>query len=226
MLAMAIVAILIGSASAAVPAPASVQAPSWSQCFLDVQANLATLERSLEPAQGATLALGGSARLAGPSQAPLQFAIASSPAGLASPDIDAGSGIEGAPSGPGEPPIFSFVSHAAGAKPGTVYWSASFSDASFADCSGEAEHTYATAPRALTVEEAKGVTETGATRECVVPDLRRERLDRARRELRAAGCRLGGVRRRGRGGAVVRRQHPRPGRRLGAGALVTVLLAR
>ena len=57
-----------------------------------------------------------------------------------------------------------------------------------------------------------GDTSTGA--KCIVPKLRGKRVKAARRKLKKARCRLGKVRGHRSKKAVVKRQHPRPGRTL------------
>jgi len=63
---------------------------------------------------------------------------------------------------------------------------------------------------------------------CVVPALKGDSLAAARNALRKANCTLGRVRQRhhASGTIVVRKQKPRAGRRLAAGAAVTVTLGR
>jgi len=92
------------------------------------------------------------------------FAIASSPALLSSPDIDSGLGTaqpESLSSGPPLSYTYTFTSTKATATPGTIYWDASFSNTTLAECSGQSPATYTTPARTLTVlppitEEAAG----------------------------------------------------------------------
>lgn len=186
------------------------------ECFLDAEANMATLEHSLQPAGGTTVAQGSPVLFSGRSESPLSYQIASSTAALENPDVDSGAGAEEPPSGPGEPPTYAFTSGAASATVRTVYWTASFSSTGIEGCSGQPEHTYRSAPRALVVTgpQTAPAPPTEEEPRCRVPALKGDSLHRARRLLASAGCHLGRVsipRPHRKGRLVVRRQHPRPG---------------
>jgi S-formylglutathione hydrolase FrmB len=84
--------------------------------------------------------------------------------------------------------------------------------------------TPAKVSRTVTFTPHPRARSTGAKRTCRVPKLVGATLKRSRKRLRGAHCKLGKVRgRRARSSRVVR-QHPKPGRRLPAGAKVTVKL--
>ena len=149
---------VIGSVS---PAQGYVSAP-YLICFGDSQSNLRGLEGSLAPAEGATAQVGTLVTFTGGSGASLKFAVASSPALLSSSDIgpdpspDIGSGPGSAqqqPGPPGSPPTYTytFTSTRAAIAPRTVYWDASFSNATLAGCEGLAPTTYTTPIRTLTI---------------------------------------------------------------------------
>jgi hypothetical protein len=116
-------------------------------CYDETYAHLATLRGSLVPAEGTAVPVGAPVTFTGNAGAPVTFAVASSPALLATPDID--SGLGSAQPAPGE--SYSFTSAKTTANPGTVYWDASFSTAGFKECEGQAPTIETTQPRALTV---------------------------------------------------------------------------
>jgi hypothetical protein len=210
--ALAVSSGLANAAAGAEPVPA----PGGFECFLDAEANMTTLEHSLQPVGGATVDQGSPVLFSGRSESALSFQIASSTAVPENPAIDSGAGAEEPPTGPGELPTYAFTSGVASATARTVYWTASFSSSGLEGCSGEPEHTYRSAPRALVVT-GPPTPPTPPTEEdprCRVPGLRGDSLHRARRQLASAGCHLGrisvpGPHRKGR--LVVRQQHPRPG---------------
>jgi hypothetical protein len=156
---------------------------------------------------------------------PPTFEVASSPALLATPDIDAGppSGASGG--------VYSFASLKATATPRTIYWAVTFSRV-LQDCEGP-PFTFTTPARALTVVAPPSPAGERESREarsprpkCVVPKLTGESLPAARVALRRAHCALGHVspRRRRLGHLVVTRQSIPPGSRRTAGAKVAVRL--
>jgi hypothetical protein len=127
--------------------------PAYANCFSSSSANEAALIHSLTPAENATVSAGTPLTFSGSSSAPLTFAIATSPALLSTdPDIADGAG-ELQPASASSP-TYSFTSTAASAKPGTIYWSASFSDGTLSACAGLTPSTFTTPPRALTIAPA------------------------------------------------------------------------
>jgi hypothetical protein len=122
------------------------EAPYLS-CFDESFADMATLRASLVPAEGAAVPVGAPVTFTGNARAPVTFAVASSPTLLATPDIDSGLGSAQPALGEG----YSFTSTKTSAKPGTVYWDASFSTAGFKECEGQTPKIETTQPRALTV---------------------------------------------------------------------------
>jgi ribonuclease E len=130
-----------------------VAPPPWAICASSASTDEAVLIHSLMPAENATVPLGAPLTFSGSSSAPLTFAIATSPALLSTnPDVDQGAG-ELQPAA-GGPQTYSFTSTAATAKPGTIYWSASFSDSTLPECAGLTPSTYTTPARALTIASA------------------------------------------------------------------------
>ncbi len=119
----------------------------YLSCFDETYADMATLRASLVPAEGAAVPVGAPVTFTGNAGATVTFAVASSPALLATPDID--SGLGSARPAPGEG--YSFTSTKTSDKPGTVYWDASFSTAGFKECEGQTPKIETTQPRALTV---------------------------------------------------------------------------
>jgi hypothetical protein len=141
------------------PAPGYTDTlPPWFICFGASNANLKGLEASLNPANGATVQTGTPVTFSGNSSAPVTFAVASSSALLSSPDIDGGPGSLQ----PGTS-SYTFTSTKATATPGTVYWDASFSDATLAECAGESSTTFTTQVRTLTVLPAPSPPTTMVT---------------------------------------------------------------
>jgi hypothetical protein len=138
------------SAGSVIPAQAaSTPPPPWLLCQYQANADLGVLERSLSPANGATVSAGSPVTFVG-STPTLTFAVASSTALLSSPDIDSGPGSarpEPSPSGT----LYAFTSTRATATPGTVYWDASFSTTGLTECNGQPAQNYTTQPRTLTV---------------------------------------------------------------------------
>lgn len=145
-------AVLVLTAAAGSAEGFVVEPPPYTICFNDAQANESALVASLSPAANTTLTVGTPLTLSGSSSAPLTFAVASSPALLSDPDVDHGAGIEQPATGVSA--TYTFTSTAATAKPGTIYWSASFSSSAFPACAGSAPATYTTPARALTVAPA------------------------------------------------------------------------
>jgi hypothetical protein len=142
-------ALVCAMAVPAVPAQAVVEGgtlPPWFICYAGSNANRVALETSLSPANGATVQTGTPVMFSGSSEAPVTFAVASSLALLSSPDIDSGP----ATLLPGTS-TYTFTSTKATATPGTVYWDASFSDATVPECAGESPTTFTTQVRTLTV---------------------------------------------------------------------------
>jgi hypothetical protein len=103
-------------------------------CVNSSQANLSALEGSLAPASGATAQAGTLVTFTGNSEVPLRFAVASSLALLSSPDIDSGPG-SARPFSSREPLVdtYTFTSTRAAITPETIYWDASFSNATIAE---------------------------------------------------------------------------------------------
>jgi hypothetical protein len=130
-----------------------VPTPPYANCFSSSQANETALIRSLTPAENATVPVGAPLTFSGTSSAPLTFSVATSPALLSTnPDIASGAG-EVQPAS-GSSPTYDFTSTAATAKPGTIYWSVSFSDSTLPECAGLTPSTYTTPARALTIAPA------------------------------------------------------------------------
>jgi hypothetical protein len=176
---------------------------------------MATLEKSLQPASGASVMQGSQVRFSGSSTYPLNFQIATSAAALETPDVDSGAGTEEAPVRLGELPTYAFVSGAAAAAARPVFWTASFSSDAIEGCAGEPERMYRSAARELVVTApAPAPVPPNEEPRCRVPALSGDSLPRARRLLTTAGCHLGRVsvpRPRPHGRLVVRQQHPRAG---------------
>jgi hypothetical protein len=114
-------------------------------CLVATHANLVALEQSLRPVGGSTVPANSPVTFSGFSSSPLSFAVASSPAQLANPDLDSGPGTAQA----GE--SYTFTSTKATAKAGTVYWTASFSTSGVRECAGQAPQTETTRVQTLTV---------------------------------------------------------------------------
>jgi hypothetical protein len=124
------------------PSPAAI-------CSTASEADLSALEQRLQPSDETTLQAGAPVTFSGYSAAPLMFAVASSPALLSSPNVDSGTG-SAQPQASGSP-LYIFTSTKATATPGTIYWNASFSDATLAECAGLPPTTYTTPTRTLSV---------------------------------------------------------------------------
>ena len=140
----------LGLAPVTPTAQGYVPAPPYLNCFNSSQANESVLIHSLTPAENATVSVGTPLTFSGASSVPLTFAIATSPTLLSTnPDIASGAG-EVQPA-TGSSPTYDFTSTAATAKPGTIYWSVSFSDSTFPECAGSTPRTYTTPARALTI---------------------------------------------------------------------------
>lgn len=132
------------------PAKAYTAEPSpWAVCGAASASNLGVLERSLSPVSGTSVSQGAQVTFSGLSSVPVTFSVASSPTLLSAPDIDSGSGVQQT-SSTGES-TYTFTSTKATATPGTVYWTASFSDAGLAGCIGQPATTNMTTVRTLTV---------------------------------------------------------------------------
>lgn len=118
-------------------------------CYLAGRSWLGALEVKLSPASEATVQAGTPVTFSGYAQPSVTFAVASSLSLLSSPDIDSGLGsVQPEPSGP----LNTFTSAKASATPGTIYWDASFSDATLPECAGVPPGTtFTTPPRTLTV---------------------------------------------------------------------------
>jgi hypothetical protein len=114
-------------------------------CADEALAAMAPLRASLTPAEGATVPVGTPITFAGRAAAPVMFVVASSPALLATPDIDSGLGSPQ----PGLVESYAFTSTKASVTPGTVYWEASFSAVGLKECTGPVIAT--TGPRTLIV---------------------------------------------------------------------------
>lgn len=125
----------------------------WVGCTLVTGANEQLLEDSLTPSNGSTVPSGTPVSFSGESQSPLSFAVASSPAALSDPDIDDGLGGGQLDPGSGPEPVstYTFTSTSASAIPRTVYWEASFSNATFPLCAGLEGTDTTTAVRSITV---------------------------------------------------------------------------
>jgi hypothetical protein len=122
----------------------------YLNCVNDSQSNLGVLEQSLTPANGATAQAGALVIFTGNSEAPPRFAVASSPALLSSPDIDSGPGSAQPFSEP-HVDTYTFTSTRATITPGIIYWDASFSSSTIAECASPTPTTYTTAIRTLTI---------------------------------------------------------------------------
>jgi hypothetical protein len=146
------------AASALVACTATAEGGSGVICQAQVAGDVhGSLEYSLSPASGATVVAGAPVTFSGRSEAPLTFAVASSPASLPSPDIDSGLGFAmpfSEQAGPQTSFIYTFTSSAAAKAPGTVYWQASLSTADIESCAGLAPVIWRTSIRALTIVPA------------------------------------------------------------------------
>jgi hypothetical protein len=124
----------------------------WTQCSLAISAQETVIEARALPEEGATVVAGTPVTFSAPSHARLMFAVASSSALLASPNIDQGFGQLQPSENGGDTQVF--TSSKAAATPGTVYWQVSFSDAEVEGCAGVLSGQETIPPRALTVEPA------------------------------------------------------------------------
>jgi hypothetical protein len=104
-------------------------------------AEVVAREMSLQPASGAIVPAGTPVTFSGESSHALTFSVASSPALLATPDIDSGAGSQSGSS-------YGFTSAKATATPRTIYWTASFT---FTPNECETPSTFTTPVRTLIV---------------------------------------------------------------------------
>jgi hypothetical protein len=143
-------AVLVGSGAAPVgSADGYTYVSPGIGCADETFAYLVALRATLSPAEGATVPVGTPVPFTGygNAEAPVSFAVASSPVLLANPDID--SGLGSAQPAPAE--SYTFTSTRASATPRTVYWDASFSTAGLKECEGQTPKIETTQPRTLTV---------------------------------------------------------------------------
>jgi hypothetical protein len=141
---------------ASVAAPASGYTPPelpWANCSGAEGAARTLIEVRALPEEGATVVAGTQVTFSAPSAAPVTFSVASSPALLASPNIDQGL-AQPLPSEGGTTRMQVFTSSKAASTPGTVYWQASFSAAALPVCAGVSSGLVTIPPRTLTVEPA------------------------------------------------------------------------
>jgi hypothetical protein len=103
----------------------------------------------LIPADGISASQGTQISFSGVSSVPVTFAVASSPTLLSTPDVDAGPGVQQMSSSGGS--AYTFTSSKAVATAGTVYWTASISNAGLPDCSDAEPTLYTTKVRTMTV---------------------------------------------------------------------------
>jgi hypothetical protein len=140
---------------ASVVAPASGYVPPelpWANCSGDIAAHETVLEARALPEEGAKVVAGTPVTFSVPSPTPVTFAVASSPALLASPNIDQGLGQPLPPEN--EEHMQVFTSLKAASIPGIVYWQVSFSAAEVEGCAGGESGRVTIPPRTLTVEPA------------------------------------------------------------------------
>ncbi|MGH2853805.1 MAG: hypothetical protein ACRDLF_06400 [Solirubrobacteraceae bacterium] len=146
---------VLGYAAAVTACPAQAYTAKLNPqtaCNMAAHADLVTLERSLSPSNETTVTAGAPVVFLGSSEAPVMFAVASSPALLSSPDIDSGLGSgQPEPMSSGLLDTYTFTSTKATAMARTVYWDASFSNANIPECAGMSVSTFTTEARALTV---------------------------------------------------------------------------
>ncbi|HEY5286437.1 MAG TPA: hypothetical protein VIJ50_04970 [Solirubrobacteraceae bacterium] len=159
---------------------------SWAICLASSESDLTALEASLNPANDTSMHAGTPVMFSGSSGALVTFAVASSAASLSTgPDVDEGSGSAQ------EKEIYAFTSTKATAAPGTVYWSASFSDATLSGCEGQTPTTYTTAVRTLTVLPSLAEEEAAAKKKKEEEAAARSKREEESRQQRlAAACRL------------------------------------
>jgi hypothetical protein len=135
-------------------APASGYTPPelpWANCSGDIGANSTVIEARDLPEEGASVIAGTPVTFSTASVAPVTFSVASSPALLASPDIDQGL-AEPRPSEGIH--VQAFTSSKAAETPGTVYWRASFLATEVPECAGVLTGVITDPIRTLTVEPA------------------------------------------------------------------------
>jgi hypothetical protein len=138
--------VVVMGAVAALSAQAyTAEIDEFDECFGEARAALRVVEQSLSPENASTVTVGTPVTFSSDSSQPLSFAIASSPALLATPDVDSGPGSL-SPS----TQLYGFTSTKASASAGTVYWRASFSTADMPHCAHYVS-TEETAVRTLTV---------------------------------------------------------------------------
>ena len=210
----------------AAPGVASAYTPEplpWANCSGAEAAAATGLEAHRLPADGAQAAAGAPltfSATSGVNEIPLTFTIGSTPT-LTGPPLDSALVTADATG------YAAFTSAAAGATPGTIYWTVSYSTTALPSCAGLEPRTVTLPVRSLDVLAPAPLTGPGSVRRCTVPRLRGTSLARARALLRRAGCRLGSVTRRhgGTGTPIVRSQTPRAGAERRAGASVDVTLA-
>lgn len=147
-------------------------------CGAEVGSEQAVLESSLAPMNEASVRQDSTASFSAHSGVPLTFSIASSPALLASPNLDSGLATAQPPANPTEHDVaYSFSSSKATVIAGVVYWDASFSDGSIPACAAlsPAPTSVTTTPvRALTVTPMPPANPTITT--VVVPTTKRQKL--------------------------------------------------
>lgn len=123
-------------------------------CSAQSAANLAFVESSISPRNGATAQIGEPISFSAHSGVPLTFAVASSPATLTNPDIDSGEGAFQ----PDPEPAYAFTSAKTTATARIVYWQAAFANADLSSCIGleaaVAHETTRTSVHSLTVVPA------------------------------------------------------------------------
>jgi hypothetical protein len=147
----AFVGLILASSGATTSSEAyTAEPPPRAICGSDSQAALAVLEAGLTPPNGATALAGEPVTFSGHSEAPTNFVVASSTPGNV---LDEGLGSLLAGPEPGAQPIYtySFTSTKATAAPGTIYWHASFSNATLTPCVGLSASVLQTTTRALNV---------------------------------------------------------------------------
>jgi hypothetical protein len=217
-------------AGGVVPCAASAYTPPeppWANCSGDVAALGTVIEAHRRPANNARAFAGAPLSFSSPTgvdRVPLTFTIARTQPLV--PPLDGGAGT------PDSTGSAVFTSSLAGAAPGTVYWSVSFSTSAIPECTGLEAWTVSAPVWSVTVLPAAqpvgGAPRQGTpARRCKVPRLHGASLAQVRRLLRRADCRLGTVTRRSAGGrtGVVRGQSPRAGSQHPAGTAVNVVLA-
>jgi hypothetical protein len=88
--ALLIAAAYLGGVAATRAAAFEVPTPPFTGCFFNGAAEKSTLEAAMSPSNGAIVQVGQSVEFSGRANTPLSFAIASSAAQLANPDIASG----------------------------------------------------------------------------------------------------------------------------------------